>query len=259
MKNVGVLPVHDLANIYPLATIEELARLVNGIRDLGQLEPIILYRGKIIDGRCRALACLEIGIDVIKTELPHKMPLKEVSEMVTSLSNRRNLTLTQKIIIALRSPLCDTITAKKLAIHNGVTERDIRDGLMLRKYLSGDRYDKITELLFNGKKVKYQVTHDDGVVTEKSSSSVSVLSRAYKKSEEDEVIDTDAMLIVPDADITELLSEKEKEVYAKTNAMMNKKKAAKDGDVVVSEKSLNRLIAQYSKAIVIKNKEIDFE
>jgi len=47
---------HPLADIFPLMPLRDLQRLADDIAGNGQLEPIILYEGKILDGRNRFLA-----------------------------------------------------------------------------------------------------------------------------------------------------------------------------------------------------------
>ena len=51
---------HNLASIFPLMTEEEYQALVRDIERNGLLEPVWLYEGKIIDGRNRYRACLEL-------------------------------------------------------------------------------------------------------------------------------------------------------------------------------------------------------
>lgn len=55
--------VHPVADIFPRMTAAEYAALRDDIKANGQREPIWVFDGQIIDGRHRAQACEEIGIE----------------------------------------------------------------------------------------------------------------------------------------------------------------------------------------------------
>jgi N6-adenosine-specific RNA methylase IME4 len=59
---------HELANIFPLIEGDEFDKLVDDIKTNGLLNPIVLYEGKILDGRNRFNACLEAGIQPLFVE-----------------------------------------------------------------------------------------------------------------------------------------------------------------------------------------------
>ena len=42
---------HPFANVFPLLDDDDLGTLTEDIRENGQREPVILYDGKILDGR----------------------------------------------------------------------------------------------------------------------------------------------------------------------------------------------------------------
>jgi len=48
---------HPIANIFPLMTDEEFEAFKEDIKTKTQQEPIILYQGKVLDGRNRYKAC----------------------------------------------------------------------------------------------------------------------------------------------------------------------------------------------------------
>jgi hypothetical protein len=56
------IEIHELAKLVPEMTPREYQDLCDDIREKGQLEPIMLYEGKILDGRHRDQACRELGI-----------------------------------------------------------------------------------------------------------------------------------------------------------------------------------------------------
>jgi len=58
-----VYEFHEIAGIFPLMEKEELEALTKDIAENGLQEPIILYEGKILDGRNRYLACLQAGVE----------------------------------------------------------------------------------------------------------------------------------------------------------------------------------------------------
>lgn len=61
--NALVIEDHPIAASFPLMDEKRLGELSNSIRDRGLIHPIILYEGKIIDGRNRHRACLMAGVE----------------------------------------------------------------------------------------------------------------------------------------------------------------------------------------------------
>jgi len=55
---------HELASYLPLIEGEDFDNLVEDIRQFGQIEPAVLFDGKILDGRNRYRACKQLGIDI---------------------------------------------------------------------------------------------------------------------------------------------------------------------------------------------------
>ena len=58
----GELQFHPLADIFPLLAEDHLQELARDIKAHGLLDPIVLHDGKILDGRCRYLACQIAGV-----------------------------------------------------------------------------------------------------------------------------------------------------------------------------------------------------
>ena len=54
---------HPIASMFPLIGGDELDQLREDIRDHGLREPIVIYEGKILDGRNRWRACIHAGVE----------------------------------------------------------------------------------------------------------------------------------------------------------------------------------------------------
>jgi hypothetical protein len=89
------LEPHPIANLFPLMTEPELAALAEGIlANKGLQVPILLFEGKILDGRNRYIACTKAGVTP-RTEV-FNGSWTEAMRMVWSLNiRRRHLTSTQ--------------------------------------------------------------------------------------------------------------------------------------------------------------------
>ena len=88
---------HEYANIFPLLEGDELEALRADIDENGQINKIILYQGKILDGRNRYTVCEMLGIEPETIEYPGDDPLG----LVLSLNlRRRHLTTGQRADIA---------------------------------------------------------------------------------------------------------------------------------------------------------------
>jgi hypothetical protein len=62
---------HEAANIFPLMDDTQLSQLAEGIKRDGLKEPIVLFEGKVLDGRNRARACKLAGVQpTLRTAKP---------------------------------------------------------------------------------------------------------------------------------------------------------------------------------------------
>ncbi len=132
---------HSLARYFPMLPPNEFQKLKESIQQIGQLEPITLLDGKILDGRNRYEACKELGIEPDTREFGNTVePLEFV--FVANM-RRRHLTEAQKaqIIIDIRglpepmtkaeagaqkaSAAAPAFTRNSLAEEAGVSKRTI--------------------------------------------------------------------------------------------------------------------------------------
>jgi len=88
---------HRFADIFPMIEGEQLEQLKEDIKEHGLLQPIVMFEGKILDGRNRYKACKEIGLIPKEEEYLGKNPL----EYVISLNlKRRHLKPDQRAVLA---------------------------------------------------------------------------------------------------------------------------------------------------------------
>jgi ParB-like nuclease family protein len=96
------LELHPLAALFPELLPAELAQLALDIKERGQLEPIIIYKGLILDGHNRYRACQIAGVKPRLEEFNAKVAKRSPEEFVLSRNlRRRHLSVGQKAAIAL--------------------------------------------------------------------------------------------------------------------------------------------------------------
>ena len=179
----GAFPVnHQLAGIVPMASVAEQAILTEDIARHEQREPITLWKGEVVDGRCRQQALVTLGKHILYKELDEALTVDEVRVYVKSVNTRRNLTPTQKVMIACRSSL--EVEGPSIGVAAkawGVSDIIVKNA----RYITKVRPD-IAEELFNGKSV--EVIDDKG--QSKLTNKVTVVYAHLRKLEEAVVEDT---------------------------------------------------------------------
>ncbi|MBL4884962.1 MAG: hypothetical protein JKY95_10565 [Planctomycetaceae bacterium] len=89
---------HDSAGLFPMMDAEQYSGLKEDIELNGCKEDIVLWRGKIIDGRNRLKACQEIGIEAPFTELADDADPWEY--VISANMHRRHLSASQRAMVA---------------------------------------------------------------------------------------------------------------------------------------------------------------
>jgi N6-adenosine-specific RNA methylase IME4/ParB-like chromosome segregation protein Spo0J len=96
-----LLTIHEAAKIFPDMPYEAYNELKEDIRNHGQLMPIIVQKGRILDGRHRYRACLELGIQPIFEEAP--ISNEPAQRLIMSLNlHRRHMSESQRAMVAAR-------------------------------------------------------------------------------------------------------------------------------------------------------------
>lgn len=176
-------PIDDLAGIVAMANEYEQMALTEDIRQNGQRDAAVLWHGKIVDGRCRQLACMTIGVDLKVMELDDKLSREEVAKIVKSLNTRRNLTPTQKMMSAYKEQEAAWRTNEQMAKEWGLPLGSYKNA----RYVATNRPD-VVEPLFNGKSVTvFDPDKGRDITTDK----INTLARIIKKTAELETVVVD--------------------------------------------------------------------
>lgn len=93
------LKFHEASEIFPMdeSSIDSLA---DDIRKNGLLNPVELYKGKILDGRRRHAACIKAGVE---PEFVDVNPEDPVAYVLSQNLHRRHLTASQRAMVAARA------------------------------------------------------------------------------------------------------------------------------------------------------------
>ena len=119
--------IHRLALQMPLMSKNDFEALVKSIDEVGQLEPILTYRGFVIDGRNRINALKSLGREtVIVQALPHKTEMNDLVLIINAKEARRKQTRLQ---LAISGYNIWTNTGEKqetVAKRLGISDKTIR-------------------------------------------------------------------------------------------------------------------------------------
>ena len=179
----GAFPVNDkLAGLVPMATEAEQAALTADIKDNHQRDPIVLWRGEVVDGRCRQKALVILGEHILYRELDDSLTEDEVRVFVKSVNIRRNLTPTQKVMSACRESLREGETRAVAIIAKtwGIS----RDILGNARFITKENPD-MAETLFNGGSVEVIDANGRAKLTNKVTTIYAYLKKLSEAVEED--------------------------------------------------------------------------
>lgn len=136
----SVVVAHPLADLFPQVEGEDYEALKRSIANIGLQQPIIVLDGKILDGRARYRACIEVGVDPETRGVPWNTD--PTALLMAANLNRRHLTISQKAMIVAKlvnmpghrprkgeatSPLSVDAAAKMI----GSTERTVQHARMV--------------------------------------------------------------------------------------------------------------------------------
>ena len=185
--NVTYLPVgqthpvnEKLAGVVPMASPQEQESLNEDVARNGLREPVILFRGEVIDGRCRQIACKLAGVPISCKSLDDNLTEELVESYVKSVNTRRNLTMGQKIMVASktsRRPGAPSLAVTAKAWGIGKTT------LVAANFIAKHRPDFV-EPLFNGSTVSILNIDGNSVITNKISAIHAYVRREVESTKE---------------------------------------------------------------------------
>ena len=161
-----------LAGIVAMASEQEQKALNDSIDRNGQIEDAVIWRGRLIDGRCRQIACQKIGKELRVREIPWDTSEEEVRAEVKALNTRRNLSITQKAMSAMKYGETHKVSAAQLAAEWGISEKIIKNARFVLRHKA-----EFVDPLFNGRSVSI-VNHRD---EETTSTALSTICSAIKR------------------------------------------------------------------------------
>ena len=93
--------LHPLSLVMPPMSDDEYKQLLESIKQHGQMEPVVIFEGQILDGRHRYAACRELNIEPIirKYSYEHDGPSPATFSLVKN-THRRHLTTSQRAMVA---------------------------------------------------------------------------------------------------------------------------------------------------------------
>ena len=117
------MKAHKYADLFPMASQDELIDMAEDIKKRGQLNAIIIFEDKILDGRNRHAACVKAGVEPKFKDYTGKDPLGDV---ISWNLHRRHLSVSQKAMLAVElKPLFEK-QAKERQIAGGVEKSKVK-------------------------------------------------------------------------------------------------------------------------------------
>ena len=151
--DITTLSIHDEALSTPRMLDVQYEALKADIEQNGQLDPVVIYRGKIVDGRHRFLILNELNIKTITCfKMPNNSTLSDIKKLVRSKETRRHETATQLAISALRhitksnEKITQAEAAKIFAVHSKTIG-------FAKKILVDYKREDLLDILFDGGKI----------------------------------------------------------------------------------------------------------
>ena len=234
------MKTHPIAEIFPLMSEEPLVELTEDIRQNGQLAPITLYEGKILDGRNRYAAVKKLKLKPKTRELGKGQdPLQFV---ISANLHRRHLTTSQRAMVAAKiANMPVGRPQKKTPQICGVSETEAANSLSVAP-----------RSVSAAKKVLTEGTPEEAMAVVNGKETVSAAAKAIKERQarEAEVVLDSTGYPIPET-VRELWNRngEGKEILRLISAARNKVKPIHDDDdPLYYEVNMNAVLAKLNDA-----------
>ena len=93
--------MHPMVTVFPELRDDDYAALRDDIAERGQLVPAVTWRSQVIDGRHRAKACAELGVELKADSLPEEWTEQQALDHMMALNrHRRHMDVTERAFAA---------------------------------------------------------------------------------------------------------------------------------------------------------------
>jgi len=218
------LKVHKMASINPMMNQQQYEALRNSIEEVGQRQPIIIWRGQIIDGRNRTKALAELGSETVNAiELPYNYTTEQIRSEVLNSENRRHQTEAQRAIQAWsmwKGRLGNNKvykTAKEAANDIGISKAYVEKA----EWVAKRRGEKLLEDMFNtgsciccGREIKNLATLQSVIKRDDEENAEAALKSSIEPLTDSDKVAIDAFVRMIKNEKKEVILEVAKKLYA---------------------------------------------
>lgn len=148
------MEAHDYAAVFPMGTDAEVAEMAADIKRRGLLHPIVVFDGKILDGRNRFRAC---GIANITPDFTDYVGTDPLGDVVSWNLHRRQLSTSQRAAIAVElKPMFEAQARERMKQAEGRPRGEKSAPANLPEQKSGEARDQAAAAMgVSGRSVAY--------------------------------------------------------------------------------------------------------
>jgi len=192
---LGKYAIDKVANENPMLTKEQHQELKKDIKENGQLNPVVIFNNKIVDGRNRFKAVKDLGLNlkvIIATSRD------EAIKLATSYNDkRRHMSKSQYAIIAARKILATRVDKDKKALPktqwlkiddaDEIVEKKVSARMVKNAIKIASKDTKLADKVFNGELdlrealEKYNEKHSTTSTDKKKDNNIEELETTYSK------------------------------------------------------------------------------